>query len=80
MNHGQTQTHKTHHSPNLGEGTTFPLIVFSMHGHGARTQMSFCLGLSSGRPKIPKIGTPATFEARNVMCRPLIEVRSEEKL
>jgi hypothetical protein len=33
MSHGQTQTHKTHHGPNLGETTTFPLIVYFMVGH-----------------------------------------------
>jgi hypothetical protein len=54
----QTQTHKTHHDPNLGEATTFFHIVFSMSGHGAYTQMSFC-------PEIPEIGTLATLEAHN---------------
>jgi hypothetical protein len=43
MNHGQTQTHKNHHSPDLEEATTFPFILYSMAGHGANTQMSFCL-------------------------------------
>ncbi len=41
--HMQTWTHKTRHSSNLGETTTFPLIVFSMPRHGANNQMSFCL-------------------------------------
>ncbi len=41
-NHGQTQTHQTHHGPDLGEATTFPLIVFYVPGYGASTQMSFC--------------------------------------
>jgi hypothetical protein len=31
----------------LGEATTFPLIVYSMPGHETSTQMSFC-------PVIPK--------------------------
>jgi hypothetical protein len=39
--HEQTQTHKTHHDQNLGEATTFPLIVFFVFDHGANTQMSF---------------------------------------
>jgi hypothetical protein len=47
MNHMHTQTHKTHHNPNLGETTTFPLIVFFMLDHRGCTQMSFC-------PRIPK--------------------------
>jgi hypothetical protein len=44
MNHGQTQTHKTHQGSNLGEATTFPLIVYFVHGHGTSIQMTFCLG------------------------------------
>jgi len=47
--HGQTQIHKTHHDLDLGEATTFPLIIFSMFGHRACTQMSFFL-------KTPKLG------------------------
>ncbi len=76
MSHGDTQTHKTHHNPNLGEATTLPLIVFSVHGHGPYTQMSFCLGSS----KILEIGTLMTLEAHNFLCRPPIGVRSKEKL
>jgi len=51
-NHGQTQTYKTHHNANLGEVTSFPLIVFSMPSHKAYTQMSFCLVRI---PKFPKL-------------------------
>jgi hypothetical protein len=47
MNHRQTQIHKTHHGPDLGEAITFPLIIYFVHGHGTSTQMSFC-------PKTPK--------------------------
>jgi hypothetical protein len=42
MNHRQTQIHKIHHGSDLGEATTFPLVVLSMLNHGANTQMSFC--------------------------------------
>ncbi len=56
MSHEQTQIHKTHHDPNLGEAITFPLIVFFVLGDGANTQMSFC-------PDIPKIVTLTTLEA-----------------
>jgi hypothetical protein len=42
--HEQTQTHKTHHGPDLGEATTFPLIVYSVPSHRPSTQMSFCPG------------------------------------
>jgi hypothetical protein len=44
MNHMHTWIHKTHHGPDLGEATTFPLIIFSMIAHGDCTQMSFFLG------------------------------------
>jgi hypothetical protein len=48
-NHGHTQIHKIHHAPNLGEATTFPLIVFFMLSHRGCAQMSFC-------PRTPKLG------------------------
>jgi hypothetical protein len=51
-NHEQTQIHKTHHNPDLGEATTFPLIVYFVFGHETSNQMSFC-------PKTPK------WESRN---------------
>ncbi len=51
-NHGQTQTHKTHHGLDLGEATTFPLIVYFVPFHEAHIQMAFC-------PKTPK------WESRN---------------
>ncbi len=47
MNHEQTPTHKTHHGLDLGEATTFPLIVLFVLGHGVNTQMAFC-------PETPK--------------------------
>jgi len=47
--HVHTRTHKTHHDPDLGETTTFPLIVLSMISHGGYIQMSFC-------PRTPKLG------------------------
>jgi hypothetical protein len=47
----QAWIHKTHHDLNLEEATTFSLIVFSMPGHKAYTQMSFC-------SEIPKLGFP----------------------
>jgi hypothetical protein len=50
-NHEQTWTHKTHHGSDLGETTTFPLIVFFMHGHGPNNQTSFCT-------RTPMLGVP----------------------
>jgi hypothetical protein len=75
-NHGQTRTHKTHHSLELGEATTFPLIVYFVPLHEAHIQMAFC-------PKsleIPKVGTSATLGPYNFACRPSIEMRFETKL
>jgi hypothetical protein len=40
--HGQTRTHKTHHDLDLGEATTFPLIVYYVPLHGGHIQMAFC--------------------------------------
>jgi hypothetical protein len=39
--HGHTWTHKIHHDLDLGEATTFPLIVLFVIGHGSYTQISF---------------------------------------
>jgi hypothetical protein len=62
MNHGQPQTHKTHHNLALGEATTFPLIVYSVPFHEAHIQMAFFVpGLPNGSPKIPKVAILATL-------------------
>ncbi len=74
MNHEQTRTHKTHHSPDLGEATTFPHIVYFVPLHNAHIQMAF------GSPKIPKVGTPAALGPHNFVCRPLIEMQYKAKL
>jgi hypothetical protein len=42
MSHGQTQIHKTHHGLDLGETTTFPLIVCFVPLHETHIQMAFC--------------------------------------
>ncbi len=71
--HKHTRTHKTHHNLNLGEATTFPLIVFFVLGHmRACTQMLFCF-------KIFEIGTLKTLKAHNFVFRPLIKVKSKAK-
>jgi hypothetical protein len=79
-NHGQTQIYKIHHSLDLREATTFPLIVYFVLSHGTSTKCHFILGLPSGRSKIPIVETPATLGAHNFACRPPIEMRSEAKL
>jgi hypothetical protein len=80
MSHGQIQTHKTHHSPNLKEATTFPLTVYSVPLHEAHIQMAFCPGLPNGNPEIPKVGTIATLGPHNFVCKPPIEMKIEAKL
>jgi hypothetical protein len=60
-NQEQTQIHKIHHNLDLGETTTFPLIVFSMLGHRVCTQMSFFLGFPNGSPENPKVGDSYDF-------------------
>jgi hypothetical protein len=42
MSHGQFRTHKTHHSSDLREATTFPLIVYFVPLHKGHIQMAFC--------------------------------------
>jgi hypothetical protein len=67
----QTWTHRTHHGPDLGEATTFPLIAPKCH---------FVPGPPNGSPEILKIRTPATLEAHKFVWKSPIEVRSKEKL
>jgi hypothetical protein len=42
MNHMQPWTHKTHHSLDSGEATTFPHIVYSAPPRGSGIRMTFC--------------------------------------
>ncbi len=74
--HGQTHIHKTHHSPNLGEATTLPLIVYYVPLHEAHIQMTFC----HGSLEILKVGTPMTLGPHNFACKLPIEMRFEAKL
>jgi len=55
--HGHTWTHKTRYNPNLGEATTFPLIILFVLNHGSCTQMSFC-------PRTPKLGVSKFLKLR----------------
>jgi hypothetical protein len=57
--HGQTQTHKTHHGPDLGEATTFSLIVYFAPLHEVHIQMAFLSWDSQMEvPKLPRLGLP----------------------
>ncbi len=68
MNHGQIRTHKIHHGLDLGEATTFPLIVYFVSSHKTNAQMAFCPW------------TPMTLGAHNFVCKHAIEMRFEAKL
>jgi hypothetical protein len=80
MNHGQTWIHKIHYGPNLGEATTFPLIVYFFLATGPAPKCHFFLRLPNGSLKILKIGILATSKAHNFFCKPLIEMRSKAML
>jgi hypothetical protein len=82
MKHEQTWTQKTHHGPNLGETTTFPLIVYYVPFHKFKptSKWHFVLGLPNESPEIPKVGTPTTLGPHNFVWKPHIEMRSRENL
>jgi hypothetical protein len=63
-----------------GKPPPSPLYYTLCLAMGPTPKYHFVLGLPNGSSEIPKIGTPATLESHNFVCRPLIEVRSEEKL
>jgi hypothetical protein len=77
MNHGHTQTHKTHHGLDLREATTFPTYSIFYDSPWGLTQIVFFLGLHVG---VLEIGTPTTLEAHNFLCKLSIEAISKAKL
>jgi len=77
-NHGQTWIQKIHHDLDLGEATTFPLIVCL--AMGPTLKCHFVPKLSSWSPEIFEIGIVTTLGAHNLVCRHLIEVRFKAKL
>jgi hypothetical protein len=80
MSHGQIWIYKIHHGSDLGEATTFPLIVYSVTGHRTNIQMTFSPGLPSGSPEIPKVGILVTLGAHNFICKPPIKKSFKTKL
>ncbi len=64
-NHGQTQTHKIHHDPDLGEANAFPLYYTLCLAMGPAPEWHFVLGLPNGSPEIPEIRTSKTLKAHN---------------
>jgi hypothetical protein len=61
-------THKIHHGSDLGEATTFPLIIYFMLGHGTSTQMSFCLAISDAllSPLLDPLEGPSMLNCRKL--------------
>ncbi len=69
-----TWTHKIHHGPDLGEATTFPLIVYFVPLHGTHIQMAFCPKTAPyGSPEIAKVGTSQLWGA--ITLRANLELR-----
>jgi hypothetical protein len=68
VSHEHTQIQKTHHSPDLGEATTFPLIILFVISHKGYIQMSFCLRTPKlGVSKLPRLGL-LTFWKAIISC------------
>ncbi len=57
-NHSQTRIHKIHHDPNLGETTTFPLIVFCACPRGQHPNVILSRDSQVGVLKFLKLGFP----------------------
>jgi hypothetical protein len=74
-----TQTHKIHHSLDLGEATTFPLILYSMPLHEVHIQMAFCPGTPKRESRNCQSWDFRDFGAHNFVCRPPIKMKSKEK-
>jgi hypothetical protein len=56
--HGQTRIHKIHHGPDLGEGTTFPLIIYSVPPWGPHPNGILSQDSQVGVPKFLEMGLP----------------------
>ncbi len=73
-------THLTHHGPDSGEATTFPLILFSVALRRGYIQMA----LFPGTPKLESRNcprwSPGTLAVHNSRLPGLIATRSEPKL
>jgi len=78
--HGQTWTHKIHHGLNLGEATTFPLIVYFVPLHEAHIQMTFCLETPKWESQNSQSWDFRNFGAHNFVCRPSIEMKFKAKI
>jgi hypothetical protein len=80
MSHGQIRIHKIHHSPDLGEATTFPLIVYFVPLHEAHIQMAFCFETPRWESRNSQNWDSMTLGPHNFVCRPPIEMTFESKV
>jgi len=68
-----TLDHETHHSPDSGEATTFPHIVFSAPDFGDYIQMALFPGTpkleSRNCPEIILSGVPGLWELITLDCK-----------
>jgi hypothetical protein len=78
--HGQIQTHKIHHGPDLGEATTFPLIIYFVPLHKGHIQMAFCPRTPKWESRNSQTWDSCNFVTHNFLYRPSIDMRSKEKL
>jgi hypothetical protein len=62
----------SHHLP--------PYSIICVWPWALHSNVILCRNSQIGNPKIPKMGTLATLEAHNFVCRPSIEVGSQSKL
>jgi hypothetical protein len=65
---------------NLGETTTFYLIVLFVIGYGVAPKCHFSRDSQVGGLEILKFGILMTLEAHNFLCKPPIEMKFKEKL
>ncbi len=75
-----TWTHLTHHGPDSGEATTFPLIVFSAALRGGYIKWLFFPGLPRWSPETVPVWTPGTLGIHNFSPQAWIGTRFEPKL
>jgi len=66
----------------MGEATPYSILYAWPWGQHQNVILSpdSQVGLPNGRPEIPKIGTFATLDAHNFVCKPPIEMKSKSKL
>jgi hypothetical protein len=78
--HGQLGFIRFTTAQTWGKPPPSPLYYILYLSMGATSKWHFVPGLPSGSLEISKLGTSVTLGAHNFLCRPPIDIRSEEKL